>query len=69
MTASVIAHVDQLGAGKPEMLTWTNRRGEVIGNGPLWYTTETSNNNASITSTVAGAAEEDDDNVVVAAEE
>ena len=69
MTASVIARVDQLGSGEPEMLTWTNRRGENIGDGPLWDTTETSNDDASITSTVAGAAKDDDDDVVVAEED
>ena len=70
MTASVIARVDQLGSGKPEMLTWTNRRGETIGDGPLWDTTETSNDDASITSDVAGATkDDDDDDVVVVAEE
>ncbi len=34
MTAGVIARVDELGSGKPELLTWTNRRGETIGDGP-----------------------------------
>jgi hypothetical protein len=69
MTASVIARVDQLGSSKPAMLTWTNRRSETIGDGPLWDTTETSNDNASTTSAVAEATEKDDDNVVVVAEE
>ena len=68
MTASVIARVNQLGSGEPEMLTWTNRRGENIGDGPLWDTTETSNDDASITSDVAGATKDDDDNVVVVSE-
>ena len=69
MTASVIERVDQLGSGKPEMLTWANRRGDNIGNGPLWDTTETSNDDASTTSDVAGATKDDDDDVVVVAEE
>ena len=43
MTASVITRVDQLGSGKLAMLMWTNRRGETIGDGPLWDTTKTSN--------------------------
>ena len=52
------------------MLTWTNRRGEIIGDGPLWDTTATSSKNASVTSAVAGATEMNDDNdVVVIAEE
>ena len=65
MTASVIARVNQLGSGKPAMLTWTNRCSEIIGNGPLWDTTATSSNDASVTSAVAGATEEDDDDDVV----
>jgi hypothetical protein len=69
MTASVIARVNQLGAGKPEMLTWTNRRGETIGDRPTWNMTEASTDNASMTSEVAGATKDDDDNVVVVAEE
>ena len=31
MTASVIARVNELGSGEPELLMWTNRRGENIG--------------------------------------
>jgi hypothetical protein len=69
MMASVITRVDQLGSSEPELLTWTNRRGEIIGDGPLWDTTDTSNNDASITSDVAGATKDDDDDVVVVAEE
>jgi hypothetical protein len=69
ITASVIEHVNQLGSGKPAMLTWTNRCSETIGDGPLWDTTETRNNDASTTSAVAEAMEEDDDNVVVVAKE
>ena len=69
MTASVIARVEQLGAGEPAMLTWTNRRGETIGDGPSWRTTETSTDNASITSADVGATGEDDDEDVVVAEE
>ncbi len=53
MTASVIGRVDQLGSGKPAMLTWTNRCIETIGDGPLWDTTETKKDVASITSAVA----------------
>ena len=69
MKASVIARVEQLGASEPAMLTWTNRCGENIGNGPTWNTTEASTNNASMTSEVAGATKDDDDDVVVVAEE
>ena len=61
----MIALIDQLRTSKPAMLTWTNRRGETIGNGPLLDTTETSKDNTSITSAVARAMEEDDDNDVV----
>ena len=69
MTASVIDHVNQLGSLEPAMLTWTNRHGDDIGNGPLWDTMATSGN-ASDTSTVAGEMEEvDDDDVVSVAEE
>ncbi len=46
MTAGVIARVNELGFGKPELLTWTTRQGEIIGDGPLWDTTETRNDNA-----------------------
>jgi hypothetical protein len=66
--ASVIARVEQLGAGELAMLTWTNRRGENIGNGSTWNTTESSTNDASMTSEVAGGTKDDDDNVVVVAE-
>jgi hypothetical protein len=69
MTASVIARVEQLGAGEPEMLTWTNRCGENIGDGPLWDTTENCNDDTCYTSDVAGATKDDDDDVVVVAEE
>jgi hypothetical protein len=69
MTAAVIARVNELGYGKPELLTWTNRQGETIGDGPLWDTTETRNDNASITSANMGATEDDDDNDVIVAEE
>ncbi len=69
MTAAVITRVNELGSGEPELLTWTNRQGEIIGDGPLWDTTETRNNNASITSANAGATEDDDDDDVVVAEE
>jgi hypothetical protein len=55
MTASVIARVEQLGAGEPAMLTWTNRRGENIGDRPSWDMTEASADTASITSAEAGA--------------
>ena len=66
---SVIARVEQLGAGEPAMLTWTNRRGENIGNGPMWNTMEASTNNASMTSEVAGATKDDDDDIAIVAEE
>ena len=69
MTAGVIARVNELGSGEPELLTWTNRCGENIGDGPLWDTPETSNNDVSTASDVAGATKDDDDNVVVVAEE
>ncbi len=69
MTAAVIARVNELGSGEPELLTWTNLRGETIGDGPSWDTTETRNDKASITSANAGATEEDDDDDVVGAEE
>jgi hypothetical protein len=67
MAAGMIAHVNELGSGKPELLTWTNRRGEIIGDGPSWNTMEAST--ASMTSEVAGATKDDDDKVVVVAEE
>ncbi len=38
MTESVIARVNELGSGEPELLTWTNRRGETIGDEPTWDT-------------------------------
>jgi hypothetical protein len=69
MTAAVIARVNELGSGEPELLTWTNLRGETIGDGLSWDTTETRNDKASITSADAGATEEDDDDDVVVAEE
>jgi len=34
MTNEVINRVNELGAGKPELLTWTNCHGENIGDGP-----------------------------------
>ncbi len=73
MTKSVIARVNELGSGEPELLTWTNRRGEVIGDGPTWDTAEANTtNDVGNTSEVAGATEDDDDNedtVTVVAEE
>jgi hypothetical protein len=69
MTADVISRVNELGAGEPELLTWTNRRGETIGDGPTWTTTKASTDDASMTSEVAGATKDDDDEVVVVAEE
>ncbi len=73
MTESVIARVNELGSGEPELLTWTNRRGEVIGDGPTWDTAgANTNNDVGNTSKVAGATEDDDDNednVTVVAEE
>jgi hypothetical protein len=69
MMAAVIARVNELGSGKPELLTWTNLQGETIGDGPSWDTTETRNDKASITSASAGATEEDDDDDVLVAEE
>ena len=69
MTASVIACVNELGSGEPELLTWTNRHGENIGDGPSWDTTEASNDESIMTSDVAGATKDDDDDVVVVAEE
>ena len=51
MTESVINHVNQLGLSEPAMLTWTNRHGENIGDGPLWDKMPTIRN-ASNTSTV-----------------
>jgi hypothetical protein len=69
MTESVIARVNELGFGKPELLTWTNRRGENIGDGPSWDSMAASTNDASISSEVAGATKDDDDDVVVVAEE
>ena len=66
MTESVINRVNQLGSLEPEMLMWTNRHGEYIGNGPLWDAMLTSQN-ASISSTVAAdVTEEDDEDVSVA---
>ena len=46
-----------------------NRRGENIGDGPSWDTTEASNDEASMTSDVPEATKDDDDDVVVVAEE
>jgi hypothetical protein len=36
VTAEVRARVEQLGANEPRQLTWYNRHGEVIGDGPAW---------------------------------
>ncbi len=69
MTAGVIARVNELGSGKPELLTWTNRCGETIGDGPTWNTTEANTDDASMTSEVAGATKDDDDDAGVVAEE
>ena len=63
MTESMISRVNQLGSLEPAMLTWTNRRGENIGDGPLWDAMPTSLN-ASVSSTVEEATEEDDNNVI-----
>ena len=65
MTESVIARVNQLGSTEPIMLTWTNRRGENIGDGPLWDAMPTSGN-TNIPSTIAEAIEEDDEDVTLA---
>ena len=65
LTESVISRVNQLGLSEPAILTWTNRQGENIGDGPLWDAMPTSQN-ASISSTVAEATEEDDRDVIVA---
>ena len=58
MTESVIARVNQLGSSEPIMLTWNNRHGENIGNGPLW--------DAMPTSTIAETIDEDDGDVTIA---
>ena len=42
ITESVITCVYQLGLADPAMLTWTNCRGENIGDGPLWDAMPTS---------------------------
>ena len=68
MTESVINCINQLGSLDPSMLTWTNFRGEDIGDGPLWDAMPTSRN-ASISSTVAADATEEDDEEVSIAEE
>ena len=60
MTESVINRVNQLGSSEPAMLTWTNRHGENIGDGPLLDTMPTSRN-ASNTSTVEELTEEDEE--------
>ena len=65
MTASVIARVNELGSGKPELLTWTNRRGETIGIRPTRNTAVANTKDASITSDVAGATKDEDDEDVV----
>ena len=36
VTAEVRARVEQLGANEPRHVTWYNRHGEVIGDGPAW---------------------------------
>ena len=64
MTESVISRVNQLGSLEPAMLTWTNRHGEDIGNGPLWDVMPTSRN-ASNPSTVEESTEEYDEDVSV----
>ena len=69
MTAEVIKRVNELGSGEPELLTWTNRHGENIGDGPSWNTMETSNDKASDSSADAGAMANDDDNNIMVAEE
>ena len=68
ITEGVIARVNQLGSDKPTILTWKNRHGNDIGDGPLWDAMPTSRH-ASITSTVAEATEESDDEVKDDAEE
>ena len=69
MTAGVIARVNELGSGEPELLPWTNRCGETIGDGPTWNTAVANTKDASMTSDVAGATKDEDDEVVVVAEE
>ena len=61
MTESVIARVNQLGASEPRLLTWTNRQGEDIGDGPLWDSVGPVSRHANTTSTVEGSAEESDE--------
>ena len=68
MTESVISRVNQLGSSERAMLTWTNCRGENIGDGPLWDATPTSRN-ASTPSTVVETTEEDGEDVSVAEED
>ena len=65
MTESMISRVNQLGSLEPAMLTWMNRRGENIGDGPLWDAMPTSQN-ACNPSTVVETTEEDDEDVTVA---
>ena len=65
MTESVISRVTQLGLPELSMLMWTNRRGEDIGDGPLWDAMPASLN-ASNPSTVVKTTEEDDKDVTVA---
>ena len=68
MTESVINRINQLGLSEPAMLTWTNRRGEDIDNGPFWDAMPTSRN-ASNPSTVEETTEEDNKDVSVAEED
>ena len=69
MTESVINRINLLGLSEPAMLTWTNFRGEDIGDGPLWDAMPTSRN-ASISSTVTvDVTEEDDEDVSIAEED
>jgi hypothetical protein len=69
MTEEVIRRVNELGSGEPELLTWLNRHGENIGDGPSWNTLEASNKDASNTSANTGAMADDKDNEVIVAEE
>ena len=62
MTESVITRVNKLGLTEPAMLTWTNRHGENIGDGPLWDAMPT-RRHASIPSTVVEAMDEVDGDV------
>jgi hypothetical protein len=66
ITESVILRVNQIGSSDPVMLTWTNRRGEDIGNGPLWDAMPASLNASNPSTVAADATEEDDEDVTVA---